>query len=210
VSWAEYTEAARELAELRRRDEAVHADRNEVARTADSDLERLDKHLAAQQTYLTGLAKRLRLPEPYLGATQRSPVTDLAQALHRAADAANAAETESRRAEDAATKPLLLPNLSPTARNALIYSAFTAVGWVLQCGLIMISDETDFGAIAWSLCGLPALAFFAGYITVSTLGQPRVGGKDYPKNPRLGGVICFAGMTLAWLALIAFFSFLTG
>jgi hypothetical protein len=209
VSWAEYTRAARELAELRRADAAADADRAAVARTANDDLDKLTRHLAAQEAFLVNLAKTLRLPEPYIGEPGRSSVTDVAEALHRAADAANAADAEARRAERTGTRPVLLPDASPTGRNAAIYGAWAFVFWLLQCGLVTVSAPTDFGALAWSLCGLPALAFFAGYITVSTLGQPRVGA-GYPKQARLGGAICFGGMLLAWIALVAFFSFIRG
>jgi hypothetical protein len=207
VSWAEYTRAARELADVRRDDAAADADRAAVLRTANDDLEKLTKHLTAQERFLVNLAKTLRLPAPFIGPASRSSVTDVAQALHRAADAANAADAEARLAERVATRPLLLPDASPGARNGAIYGAWAFLGWLLQCGLVSFSSLTDFGAVAWSLCGLPALAFFGGYITVSTLGQPRVGA-GYPRQPRLGGAICFGGMLLAWIALIAFFSFI--
>lgn len=209
MSWAEYTRAARELAELRRANEAAVAERASVARTAGEDLDRLTTHLEAQRDYLVGLATKLKLPDPWIGPATRSSVTDVAEALHRAADAANAAETEARRAERAGSRPLLLPDASPTARNALIYSAWAFAAWLLQCGLVTISPANDFGVLAWSLCGLPALAFFGGYITVSTLGQPRVGAA-YPKHARLGGAICFGGMLLAWVGLVALLQFVRG
>jgi hypothetical protein len=209
VSWAEYTQAARELADVRRADESAAADRAAVARTAGDDLERLTTHLEVQRDYLQALGKKLKLPVPDLGPAHRSPITDVAEALHRAADAANAADTEGRRAERAGSRPLLLPDASPTARNALIYGGWTFAAWLLQCGLVNFSPVNDFGVLAWSLCGLPALAFFGGYITVSTLGQPRVGA-EYPKQARLGGAICFGGMLLAWIGLVALLQFIRG
>ncbi len=209
MSWAEYTRAARELADLRRATEAAAADRASVARTAGEDIDRLTTHLEAQRDYLLALAKKLKLPEPYVGTAGRSSVTDVAEALHRAADAANAAETEARRAERAGSRPLLLPDASPTARNSLIYGSWAFAAWLLQCGLVTFSPTNDFGVLAWSLCGLPALAFFGGYITVSTLGQPRVGA-EHPKQARLGGAICFGGMLLAWVGLVALLQFVRG
>jgi hypothetical protein len=209
VSWAEYTRAARELADVRRSTEAAAADRASVARTAGDDIDRLTTHLEAQREYLVSLAKKLKLPEPYVGTADRSSITDVAEALHRAADAANAAETEARRAERAGSRPLLLPDASPTARNALIYGSWAFTAWLLQCGLVTFSPTNDFGVLAWSLCGLPALAFFGGYITVSTLGQPRVGA-EHPKQARLGGAICFGGMLLAWVGLVALLQFVRG
>jgi hypothetical protein len=209
VSWADYTEAARELAEVRRADAAAHADRSSVAATAERDLDKLTKHLDTQQAHLISLAKTLKLPAPWFGPVERSPVTDLAEALHRAADAANAAEADARTAEQAGARPALFPDLAPTTRNAVIYAGWAAIGWVFQCGLVAVSPEADFGAIAWSLCGLPSLAFFAAFATISTVGQPRVG-SQYPKNTTLGGGICFGGMLLAWIAVIALRSFVAG
>lgn len=206
MTWAEYTDAARELAELRRADAAAVAERAAATRTADDDLATLTKHLTAQQAYLTGLAKTLKLPEPWFGAADPSPSRDLATALHRAADAANEADAEARRAEQLGTNPRILPGASPTARNATIYGGWALLGWLLQCGLAGFAPENDFGVLAWSLCGLPAMAFFGGYLTVATLGQPRVG-TALPKQTRLGGAICFVGMPLAWIALTALLSF---
>jgi hypothetical protein len=209
VSWAEYARAARELAELRRAEDAAAADRAAVSQTAADDLERLTDHLDAQKDLLHKLAGTLKLPEPWIGPADRSSVTNVSQALHLAADAANGADVEARRAEIISTRPVLLPDASPTARNAIIYGAWAGVGWLMQCGLLSVSPETDFETLAWSLCGLPALAFFAGYITVATVGQPRVGG-GLPKQARLGGAICFVGMPLAWVALIAAMNFIRG
>lgn len=209
VSWSEYARAARELAELRQAEEASVASRAADARTSADDLERLTEFLENQHDMLQKLAEKLKLPEPWIGKSDRSSVTDMAQALHLAADAGNAADAEARRAEHVGTRPILLPDVSPTARNAIIYSGWALVGWLLQCGLMFAGEENDFGVIAWSLCGLPAIAFFAGYLTVSTLGQPRVGA-SYPKQAKLGGAICFAGMPLLWIALVALRSFLAG
>jgi hypothetical protein len=90
----------------------------------------------------------------------------------------------------------------------LIYTAWALLGWLAQCGLFVISSETNFGTLAWSLCGLPAVAWFAGYLTISLGAQPRMAGGEFPKSPKLGGVICFAGMPLAWLLLVAAFTFI--
>lgn len=209
MSWSEYARAARELAELRRAEEAAAAGRAAASRTAGEDLEKLTNHLDAQKDLLYKLAGTLKLPEPWIGPADRSSVTDVSQALHLAADAANAADVEARRAETIGTRPILLPDASPTTRNALVYGAWAGVGWLLQCGLMSVSQETNFETLAWSLCGLPALAFFAGYLTVATVGQPRVGG-NLPKQPRLGGAICFVGMPLAWIALIAVLDMVRG
>jgi hypothetical protein len=209
VSWSDYARAARELAELRRVEDAAAADRAAVTRTAADDLDNLTRHLEAQQDLLHKLAGTLKLPEPWIGRADRSSVTDVAQALHLAADAANAADVEARRAEHIGTRPILLPDVSPTTRNVIVYSGWAGLGWLLQCGLLVAGEENDFGTIAWSLCGLPAIAFFAGYLTVATVGQPRVGARP-PKQARLGGAICFIGMPLLWIALVAARTLLLG
>lgn len=209
MSWSEYARAARELAELRRADEAAAADRAAVTRTAGEDVDNLTRHLEAQKELLHKLAGTLKLPEPWIGTADRSSVTDVSQALHLAADAANAADVEARRAEMIGTRPILLPDVAPTTRNAILYGGWAGVGWLVQCGLMTVGSERDFGVLAWSLCGIPAMAFFAGYITVATLGQPRIGA-NIPKQARLGGAICFIGMPLAWVALIAALSFIRG
>ena len=203
MSWSEYAAAARELAELRNADDAADADRASLARTAQRDLEKLSKHLSAQQEHLIELSRTLSLPTPHIGKAGRSPVTNIAEALHRAADAANAADDAAREAGNAASKPILFPELSPGTRNTLIYTVWSMVGWLFQCGLISASDAGALETAPWALCGLPAVAFFAGYLTVVTLGRPRTGGADYPKHMRLGGVICFVGMPVFWIALVA-------
>jgi hypothetical protein len=210
VSWSEYAAAARELAELRNADDAADADRASLARTAQRDLEKLTKHLGAQQEHLVELSRTLGLPAPHIGKSGRSTVTNIAEALHRAADAANAADDAAREAGNAASKPILLPELSPGSRNALIYTFWSMIGWVLQCGLLTASDAGALETAPWALCGLPAVAFFAGYLTVMTLGRPRTGGADYPKHMRLGGVICFVGMPVFWIVLVAATTLLFG
>jgi hypothetical protein len=198
------------LARVRRDDAASRAHDSEVARAAQAEIDRLTRHLNAQRGQLSNLAKALRLPEPAPGAVGRSSTADLGVALQQSAEATNRADVEARRAEHLAHQPALLPGFSPTGRNALVYSGWCLVGWLAQCALSAVAPETSFGVLAWSLCGLPALAFFAGYLTIATAGQPRIGGDEYPKNPRLGGVICFVGMPLAWLLLIAAVTFVRG
>jgi hypothetical protein len=55
-----------------------------------------------------------------------------------------------------------------------------------------------------SMYGLPAVACFAAYIVISIFGRPRAqppGQVDH--STRLGGLICFGGMFLAWVLFLA-------
>lgn len=72
---------------------------------------------------------------------------------------------------------------------------------------------------AWSLCGLPMIAFFIGYSLVGILGVPRIPPKpperdergfllppqqkpEHPKvdrTPRLGFIICIAALPASWV-----------
>jgi uncharacterized membrane protein len=55
--------------------------------------------------------------------------------------------------------------------------------------------------VPWSLCGLPALAFLAGLMTIALAGQSRMGAGSY--STRIGGLICFVGMPVMWFMFIA-------
>jgi hypothetical protein len=208
TAWNDYTDTARQLAALRRDHAAANTRHQMAAQAGQADIDRIGRHLDTQRAQLTDLARMLRLPEPNLHAAGRSAVSNVPQAVQHAAAAANTADTEARRAEQAAGQPALLPGMTPTGRNALIYTTWALIGWLAQCGLMTFVAHTDFGVAAWSLCGLPALAWFAGYLTITIAGQPRIVGGEYPKSLKLGGVICFIGMPLAWLLLIAAFSLL--
>ena len=209
TSFDAYTDLVRQISALRQADHHRHTDTQERAAALQANLDRLTARHTAQATHLVELARTLKLPAPTLQAPQPSGVADPRDALHHATQALDAADTDARHAEDAANRPALLPDLSPTARNTFVYIGCAAAGWLLQCGLFVAISETSFGVLAWSLCGLPALAFFAGYLTVATLGQPRLSTGPAPsRNVGLGGVICFVGMPLAWLLLIALFTVL--
>ena len=207
MTWAAYAQAAKDLSEVRRKAEEQHAEQSSVLAGAERDVERISGYLATQRNRLSNIARLTRLPEPHLGGIGRSSESDLGEALRRAVEAANSAESAASEAEERATQPALLPGLPPSARNGLIYAAWAFLGWLAQCVLVSLAGNANFGVALWSLCGLPAVAFFAGYLTISIGGQPRIAGSELPKNVRLGGVICFVGMPLAWLFLIAVMSF---
>ena len=208
MSGEQYADLVRQVSALRHADAGEAAGRQHTAHAVQADIDRLTTRLAAQRAHLTQLAQQIKLPAPRFDLPPPSGVSDPAEAAHRAERAITAADVAAQDAHHLAGRPVILPGLSPAARAAAIYAGCAGIGWLAQCGLFLASSETDFGVLAWSLCGLPALAFFAGWLTVATLGQPRTIGGQLPHHVRLGGLICFLGMPIAWIGLIAIFSIL--
>jgi hypothetical protein len=205
-----YTELIRQLSALRADDATRTAAGDDAARTVQAQQTALEARHHQQSTHLVQLAQVLKQPAPTFDTPPADPVTDPREALRQAATEMDGADGAARQAEQAAEQPVLLPAMSPLGRAVTIYVAFAVAGWLLQCGLYAVSTETDFGTLAWSLCGLPAIAFFAGYLTVATLGQPRLPGTKHPTHARLGGLTCFIGMPVAWLGILIAFSLLAG
>ncbi|MGW0432697.1 hypothetical protein ACWDV4_09145 [Micromonospora sp. NPDC003197] len=145
-------------------------------------------------------------------APRPAPV-DPAQALDLARQAADVADQSALRAETMAQQPPLLPGWSPIARALAIYGGFAllavAMGVLLFYQLDTEVEKRDFGrwftAIAWAGGGLPALAFFAGYLVLNVWGKPRmVVGKQPSAHLRIGFLICFVAVPLAACILGAF------
>lgn len=206
MTWTAYTAALQQLAVLRRNAERESAQHRASYQAAQQQLHQITTRVAAQKSALSNVATQLQLAPPWLDGIQPSATTDLAEALGQASQAASQADASMNTAVAQSAAPRLLPGMSPAGRTVTVYGAWSAIGWLAQCGLVAISG-TDLGAALWSLCGLPALAFFAGFITLQILGQPRIGGKIH-YSLKLGGAITFIGMPIAWIALIAFTSFL--
>ena len=83
---------------------------------------------------------------------------------------------------------------------------------LVSCGLYSFgsrSGSASIGLSQWSTLGLPAMAFFAGYLVISIFGRAKVqslGQVDH--SVRLGGLICFGGMLSAWVVFLAATAFL--
>jgi hypothetical protein len=171
-------------------------------------VEQLQQRLTAQGERLMSLASRLRESAPALGGTTPTGLADLDEALRRGWDALGHADAEARQAEERAQQPTLLPGLPETGRNVLVYSAAALLATLASCGLWQAADTTGgkipLSLVPWQLCGLPAMAFFAGYIVLVVVGRPRIdSGRKVNRSAVLGGVICFVGIWLAWGCLIA-------
>lgn len=120
------------------------------------------------------------LPDPY-------------RELELAQQAFHAAEAGVAQAKDLAPRPALFPTWSPLARAVAVYAGCAGVMAVLQWVLLAASGVVNldgFGYVAWSCAGLPAMAFFGGYLLLHLVGRPKVG--EVPDtHPRLGFLICF-------------------
>jgi hypothetical protein len=206
MSWTAYTDTLQQLAAIRRQAAEHETQRGTALRQAQAHVDALTQRLTGLRSRLHTLATLLKLSPPYLDGVSPSSITDIGEATGRAAGQLETAEKEAATAETLAARPPLLPTMSPAGRAALVYGGWCLAGWLTQCALTLFSG-TDVSAVLWSLCGLPALAFFAGFITLHIFGQPRIGGQ-IPYSIRLGGAVCFIGMPILWIGLIAFFTFL--
>lgn len=208
VDWDEYTAASRRLTAVRLAEIARCSKVQEGTATGRGAVGQLKAQLTAQRDHLAALALRLREPRPSFGGAARGGVADVDEAVRRGWEALGHADAEARRAEDRGHQPALLPGMSGTARNVLVYLATMLLASVASCGMWVTSPDTDFGQIPvsllpWSLCGLPAVAFFGGYFTIAAFGRPRIReGEKASHSVRLGGLICFGGMWLVWLLYI--------
>ena len=198
---------SRRLAEVRGQEAARQSQTQQRAAAGRTAVEQLQRRLAAQRDHLAGVAMRLGEPQPSLDGAARTGLTDADEAIRRAVQAIDQADAEARQAEERGMRPVLFPTMSTNGRNALVYSAATFVMWLVSCGLYTFSPQsgdTSIGLLLWSMCGLPAIAFFGGYLVISIFGRPRVQplGQVH-HSARLGGLVCFGGMLLGWILFLA-------
>lgn len=206
MRWAEYAEASRRLAEVRGQEAARQAQAEQRAAAGRVAVEQLERRLAAQREHLIGLATQLREPKPSLDGAARTGVTKPDEAIRKAMQAIDQADAEARRAEERGMRPVLFPLMSTRGRNGLVYSVASFGMWLVSCGLYSFRSEpgsAPAGLLLWSIFGLPAIAFFAGYVVISIFGRPRtqpLGEVD--RSNRLGGWICFGGMLGGWIVFL--------
>jgi hypothetical protein len=209
VNWTNYSDVSRRLSAVRQVEAQRLADVEQRVSAGRAAVGQLRERLAAQQEHLTALALRLREPRPSFGGVVGTGLTDVGEAVRRAQDAVASADAEARRAEERAYQPVLLPGMSSTGRNAVVYLGAACIASMVSCGLWFTSPDNDLGRlplslIPWSLCGYPAMAFFAGYLTIAIFGRSRLEDSSRAGNysVRLGGLICFGGMAAFWLLMV--------
>lgn len=192
-TWGEYAALARHLEHVRRSEEMARAGLAQHHDAVTAAVSRLEQRLAAQHERLAHLGRAIgqhassRPPPP-------SEVADPSSAVRLAEERADAADVASLDAERLAGSPRLFPALAPLARNAVVYLVCALAAVVLQFGLLVLSDAgriDSLSLLAWACAGLPAMAFFAGYLIISVWGRPRVATGPQPRSPRLGFAICF-------------------
>ncbi len=206
-SWAAYASAAQQLGALRQEERERTGGRQRGAAAARADATELSDKLMQQQSDLTDLGRRLRLPAPMFGPAGRAEVTGpvsfglpaspedrLARARQRLQDANVAADS----ADDLGDQPALLPNLRPLARNAVVYAGASAAGLLAQLIMMQLYSyrvvSDPFSMYAWTCCGFPAVAFFVGYLVVGIVGRPRSSTGPVDRSPKWGALICVASL----------------
>lgn len=196
-----HREAASHLAAAYRLTSTHAADQAQLA-----TLQQVASQLSAQSAALTQLASQHHIAAPSLDDVAPSPVADFGEAIGRARDNASHAEA-SLLAAQKEFLPAVLPNASPIARTLVVYGGWSVLAWFAQFALLLATGGTDATALVASLCGMPLFAFAAGFVTLQAWGQPRTGPRI--KHPvRLGALICFLAMPLAWVVLVIFLSIL--
>lgn len=136
---------------------------------------------------------------------QRAAAVDPAVELELARRMADEADRHGQQAELLAQRPALLPTWSPLARAAAVYAACGAAAGVLVLALVLASGVglvDGFTLGAWICAGLPAVAFFGGYLVLGRWGRPAMVTGTPPRYLPLGFLICFLLVPMAYCAYL--------
>ncbi|SCL18717.1 hypothetical protein GA0074692_0459 [Micromonospora pallida] len=131
---------------------------------------------------------------PPPGPAAPPPPLDPAEELTRVRSSADEADRYGRQVEARAGQPRLLPGWSPLARAIVVYLGSALVGALAVAVLVLVANAgwIDSATLAiWTVAGIPALAFFAGFLLLGRYGRPAVGGASPPRHLNTGFVICF-------------------
>ncbi|MFG1870872.1 hypothetical protein [Micromonospora arborensis] len=152
---------------------------------------------------------RLALPTAVSPAgalpAQRAVAVDPAVELELARRMADEADRHGQQAELLAQRPVLLPTWSPLARAVTIYAGCAAAAGVLMLALVLASGVglvDGFTLGAWICAGLPAVAFFGGYLVLGRWGRPAMVEGAPPRYLPLGFLICFLLVPMAYCAYL--------
>ncbi|MGC4875210.1 hypothetical protein ACLQ26_02930 [Micromonospora sp. DT43] len=162
---------------------------------------------------LPGVQARLALPTAVSPAgagvpAQRAAAVDPVVELELARRMADEADRHGQQAEVLAQRPALLPTWTPLARAVAVYAACGAAAGVLMLTLVLASGVglvDGFTLGAWICAGLPALAFFGGYLVLGRWGRPAMVAGTPPRYLPLGFLICFLLVPLGYCAYLLLF-----
>ncbi|MEW2432450.1 hypothetical protein AB0877_31010 [Micromonospora sp. NPDC047644] len=136
---------------------------------------------------------------------QRAAAADPATELELARRMADEADRHGQQAELLAQRPALLPTWSPLARAVAVYAGCGAAAGVLVLMLVLASGVglvDGFTLGAWICAGLPAVAFFGGYLVLGRWGRPAMVAGTPPRYLPLGFLICFLVVPMAYCAYL--------
>ncbi|MEU5905698.1 hypothetical protein [Micromonospora sp. NPDC047527] len=139
---------------------------------------------------------------------QRAAAVDPATELELARRMADEADRHGQQAELLAQRPALLPTWSPLARAVAVYAGCGAAAGVLMLTLVLASGVglvDGFTLGAWICAGLPALAFFGGYLVLGRWGRPAMVAGTPPRYLPLGFLICFLLVPLGYCGYLLLF-----
>ncbi|WP_232234047.1 hypothetical protein [Micromonospora chokoriensis] len=136
---------------------------------------------------------------------QRAAAADPTVELELARRMADEADRHGQQAELLAQRPALLPTWSPLARAVAVYAGCGAAAGVLMLALVLASGVglvDGFTLGAWICAGLPAVAFFGGYLVLGRWGRPAMVAGTPPRYLPLGFLICFLLVPMAYCAYL--------